>query len=193
MEEQENNGLEEGTGEDVEAEAEPKVAAAEAPPTAPTDWESVAKERYDQLVRLQADFENYRRRLERDREEFAVQLTGSMLGNFLPVYDNLERAVKFMPVDGEGKSWRVGVEMTLKGFDEALAKMGVEPIATVGEGFDPKYHEAIGREPNEQAEGTIIEELLKGFRWRDRVLRAALVKVSAGSEHPSSATTDPTA
>lgn len=145
------------------------------------DWQELAAERYDRLLRLQADFDNFRRRVDREREELRGQVTGAVLSDLLPVYDNLERAVKFMPNDGEAKAWRMGVEMTLKGFDEVLARLGVTPIATVGQPFNPRVHEAVQRVDSGEPEGIVVEELLKGFQWKERVLRASLVKVSTGN------------
>lgn len=175
-----------GLAEEARVEAEELPAAGEAgeepeaPPVPVVDWEQVAKERYDQLVRLQADFENFRRRVERDREELQGQITGMVVLALLPVYDNLLRALKMMPTEGEAKAWRTGVEMTFKGFEEVLGRLGVTPIPTEGQMFDPRLHEAVQREDADLPEGTILEELLRGFMWRDRVIRAALVKVSAG-------------
>ncbi|MCL4352461.1 MAG: nucleotide exchange factor GrpE [Firmicutes bacterium] len=161
-----------------EGAAEPSVAE-ELPET---HWEEIAQDRYDQLVRLQADFENFRRRMDRERDEIKAYVVGSLLSDLLPVYDNLERALKFMPSDGEAKSWRVGLEMTLNGFNEALARQGVEAIETEGQMFDPRYHEAVQRVESDLPEGTIVEELMRGFRWKERVLRASMVKVSEGPE-----------
>ncbi len=152
-----------------------------------TDWEAIAQDRYDHLVRLQADFDNFRRRIDREREDIKAYVVGSILSDLLPVYDNLERALKFMPNDGDAKSWRVGLEMTLKGFNEALARQGVEAIDSTGQMFDPRLHEAVQRVASDLPEGMIVEELMKGFRWKERVLRASMVKVSEGpveSEQP---------
>ncbi|PSR23633.1 MAG: nucleotide exchange factor GrpE [Sulfobacillus acidophilus] len=148
----------------------------------PTDWEAVARSRYEQLVRLQADFENFRRRMERERNDIQGHVAERLLGDLLPVFDNLERALKYMPTEGEAKNWRVGVEMTLNGFLEALARLGVTPIVAVGASFDPRFHEAVEQVPSEEPEGTVVEELKRGFTWNDRVLRASLVKVSTGDQ-----------
>jgi molecular chaperone GrpE len=159
-----------------------------------TNWPAVAQDRYDQLVRLQADFDNYRRRVDREREELRGYVTGAILGEFLPVYDNLERALKFMPNTEETKAWRMGVDMTLKGFNDVLNKFGVTPIPAMGTLFDPRVHEAVQRVDSDDPEGTIVEELLKGFQWEDRVLRASLVKVSTGQgtqEDPKPPTDSP--
>ncbi|CAB1129635.1 Protein GrpE [Candidatus Hydrogenisulfobacillus filiaventi] len=174
----------EGTPEPA-LEPESGVVETTPEPVPEPDYKVLAEERYDQLLRLRADFENYRRRVERDRLEVQGQVTGALVVELLPVYDNLERALRFMPDTPEARSWRVGVEMTLKGFDEVLARLGVTPIPSVGQRFDPAVHEAIQRVASEQPEGTVVEEVLKGFRWRDRVLRASQVKVSSGPAAPA--------
>lgn len=163
-------------------EIENEVAGEETqePQEETTNWEEIAQSRYDQMIRLQADFDNFRRRMDRERQEIAGQVAERLLKDLLPVFDNLERAVQFMPEEGEAKAWRVGVEMTLKGFLEALARMGVQPIEAVGAAFDPRYHEAVQRVDSDQPEGVVVEQLQKGFLWQDRVLRASLVKVSSG-------------
>jgi molecular chaperone GrpE len=167
------------TGSEVEAApAEPAI-----------DWQAVAEERYQQILRLRADFENFRRRVDREREEFRGVVVAEILRDFLKVYDNLERAVQAVPPVPEAEAWRTGIEMTRRGFLEALKAQGVEPVPTVGEPFDPSIHEAIGRVPDSSPEGTVVEELQAGFRWRSRVLRAALVRVSAGP--PAEAATPP--
>ncbi len=145
-----------------------------------TDWEALASSRYDQLLRLQADFENFRRRMDRERDEIQGRVAETLLGDLLPVYDNLERALQYMPNEGEAKAWRVGVEMTLNGFLEAFARMGVKPIEAQGTLFDPRFHEAVQQVESSEPEGTIVQELQRGFIWNDRVLRASLVKVSTG-------------
>ncbi|AUW93205.1 MAG: nucleotide exchange factor GrpE [Sulfobacillus thermosulfidooxidans] len=161
-------------------EMEQETADSQEPQEDATNWQQVAQDRYDQLVRLQADFDNFRRRMDREREELRGFVTGAILKDFLPVYDNLERALKYMPEEGEAKAWRAGLEMTLKGFNEVFTRFGVTPIETVGLPFDPRVHEAVQQVDSAEPEGTIVEELLKGFQWREQVLRASLVKVSTG-------------
>jgi molecular chaperone GrpE len=155
----------------------------------PTNWEQVAQDRYDQMIHLQADFDNFRRRMDRDREEQRGIVTGSVLKDFLPVYDNLERALKYMPQTPDAKAWRTGVEMTLKGFNDVFSRLGVTAIATVGNHFDPRIHEVVQQEASTEPEGMILEELLKGFQWKGQILRASLVKVSTG-EQPDEAPED---
>ncbi len=154
--------------------------AAEEPSEEEINWEDVARSRYDQLLRLQADFDNFRRRMDREREEMQGRVAERLLSNLLPVFDNLERALAYMPTEGDGKAWRVGVEMTLNGFLEALAGLGVKPIEAIGTMFDPRFHEAVQQVESSEPEGTVVEEVQRGFMWNDRVLRASLVKVSTG-------------
>ena len=169
--------LDQPTGENPEEIVDESVTSEEPE----TNWEEVAQSRYDQLIRLQADFDNFRRRMDRERDEIQGRVAERLLGDLLPVYDNLERALKYMPTDGEAKAWRVGVEMTLNGFTEALGRLGVKSIESVGVPFDPRFHEAVQRVDSDQPEGTVVEELQRGFVWNDRVLRASMVKVSAGA------------
>lgn len=198
-EEQREESPEVGTERDVEetgpksptADVESDVSDMSFDGAPAPDWESIANDRYQQILRLRADFENMRRRVEREREEYRGIIASEILGAFLGVYDNLERAVKAIPDTPEVAAWRVGVEMTRRGFHEAFRTQGVEQVPTVGEMFDPNIHEAIMRVADEAPEGTVVEELQAGFRWRARVLRAALVKVSSGPEeleqsHPGS-------
>lgn len=144
------------------------------------DWEDLARSRYDQMLRLKADFENFRRRMDREREEIQGHAAERLLSALMPVFDNLERALGYMPTEGEAKAWRVGLEMTRDGFLEAFSRLGVKPIEAVGASFDPRFHEAVQRVESKEPEGTIVEELQRGFSWNDRVLRASLVKVSSG-------------
>ena len=180
-EEQERTGeAESTTGADNAAAPE-----AEAARETTEDWQALAEERWDSLLRLRADFENFRRRMDREREEFRSLVASELLARFLVVYDNLERALKAMPVDHEAASFRTGIEMTRRGFLEVLKQEGVETIPTVGQMFDPNVHEAIVRTPDPAPEDTVLEELQAGFKTSSRVIRAALVRVSAGSDADS--------
>lgn len=169
-----------------------EAAVTEAAPAAEPepDWRAVAEERYEQILRLRADFENFRRRMERERLELRSQLLSGIVVALLPVYDNLARAIRFMPDEGEARSWRMGVEMTLKGFEDLLGQLGVQPIPAIGQPFDPALHEAIQRIPSDQPEGTVVEELVRGFRMGDRVIRASQVKVAQAPEPPVGTSAD---
>ena len=143
-------------------------------------WKTVADEREQQLLRLRADFDNFRRRTEREREEIRGLVAEEIFGRLLAVHDNLMRALQSLPSTEEAAAWRTGIAMTQKSFLDVLKSQGVEPVETVGAAFDPAVHEAIMRTPADEPEGTVVEELQAGFRWRQRLLRAALVRVSAG-------------
>jgi molecular chaperone GrpE len=169
-----------GAGTDIdERPTETTEAAAE---DSRIDWESLAEDRYQQILRLRADFENFRRRVDREREELRGIVAEEIFSRLLTVYDNLDRALKAMPDTPEAAAWRTGIAMTHKSFVEVLKSQGVEPVPTAGQNFDPAIHEAILRTPDSAPEGTVLEELQAGFRWGNRVLRAALVRVSAGPE-----------
>jgi molecular chaperone GrpE len=135
------------------------------------------KERLNDLyLRARADLENLRRRHERDREEDRARLGGSILREILPALDNLDRALAHTE---DAPGFREGVTLIRRQFDEIFRKLGVEPIETLGEPFDPLFHEAVTAEPREGfAPNTIIEEIAKGYTYAGRVLRPSLVKVA---------------
>jgi molecular chaperone GrpE len=142
-------------------------------------------ESQDAVARRQADFENYRKRVERERAETHNRLVGELVRKLLPVVDNLGRALdaERSLETGESKEFRHflnGVELIAKQLNEVLESFGVEPIAAVGERFDPHIHEAVVTEPSDEHEpDTVVEELVRGYRIGDRLLRPAMVKVSS--------------
>lgn len=134
----------------------------------------------DRALRLQADFENFRRRTREEAARVADQASEKILLELLPVLDNLERAVAFgVGSEGEG-SLLSGVKMVLRQLQDLLAKWEVRPIPAVGESFDPTRHEAIMQvEASEDyPSGTVVEELQKGYMFKGKVLRPSLVKVA---------------
>jgi molecular chaperone GrpE len=136
-------------------------------------------ERNDQLLRLAADFENFRRRKAQeltDRGRYASEEAAQAL---LPVLDNLRRAVGHSAGDdGGGQQLLDGLRMVMTQFEQALSTIGVEPVETVGARFDPSVHQAIGgEESDEVSEDTVVAELQPGYRLHDRLLRPALVRV----------------
>lgn len=131
----------------------------------------------DRLVRAQADFENYKRRMQREKEELAVYANQKLILNLLPVLDNLERALTTAASPGDEKL-RQGVELTARSFRELLGKEGITAIEAVGQPFDPNVHEAVmTEESTEQEDGTVLFEFQKGYRLGDRVIRPSMVKV----------------
>jgi molecular chaperone GrpE len=133
----------------------------------------------DSLLRLRAEFENYRKRASRELLEARERAQGELLSELLPVLDNLERALDAAEHHDEGKVLG-GVRMTRKQFVDLLAKVGVEEVEGVGTPFDPQIHDAMLVQPSEQDEGVVVEVLERGYRQGDRVLRPARVVVSAG-------------
>jgi molecular chaperone GrpE len=137
------------------------------------------------LARRQADFENYRKRIERERGEAHLRVVGDVGRKLLPVTDNLARALDAEKTvqSHESKEFRHflhGVELINRQLNEVLESLGIQPIASVGERFDPHIHEAVVTEPSDKYEpDTVTEELARGYRIGDRLLRPAMVKVAA--------------
>jgi molecular chaperone GrpE len=144
--------------------------------------DAVAKERdelADSLLRLRAEFENFRRRTSREVVDAETRAQGQMLGDILPVLDNLDRALDAAEHHEEGKVLE-GVRMTRNMFAALLAHAGVEEIGEVGGLFDPNLHEAVLVQASDQPEGTVAAVLQRGYRQGERILRAARVAVSMG-------------
>jgi len=122
--------------------------------------------------------ENLRKRFERERSEYQQYALSGLLLELLGIADNFERALQSAPAAGDGKTFREGVELILRMFQNLLAKNGVRPIVLEGRAFDPTFHHAMAVEESEEvAEAEIEEELQKGYLHHDRLLRPTLVKV----------------
>jgi molecular chaperone GrpE len=131
---------------------------------------------FERLARAQAEFENARRRAAKEQQEFRDFATVDAIKQLLPVIDNFERALlaKSEPAD-----FRAGVELIYKQLQDVLAKLGVRPIAAKGEPFDPHVHEAIEMvETSDAADHEVLEEWQRGYKFKDRLLRPAMVKVA---------------
>ena len=135
----------------------------------------------DRHLRLQAEFENYRKRQQRDREELNRQAKERVLAELPGIVDNLERALRHAGVDGSAPGTLAqGVELVCKQLQEVLARFGAEPISSLGAMFDPHLHEAMARveTAGEPPDGTIVEEYRRGYLLDGKVLRPALVAVA---------------
>jgi molecular chaperone GrpE len=147
--------------------------------------QSALDEAREGVARRQADFENYRKRIERERGEAHQRVVGDVARKLLPVVDNLARALDAEKTvqSSESKEFRHflhGVELITKQLNDVLESLGIQPIASVGERFDPHIHEAVVTEPSDEYEpDTVTEELVRGYRIGDRLLRPAMVKVAA--------------
>jgi molecular chaperone GrpE len=129
----------------------------------------------DRLARLQAEFENARKRADRERQDFRDYATGNVVEQFLPVLDNFELALK---AQGSADQLRSGVELIIKQMEEVLRQLQVTPVAAVGEEFDPRYHEALGSvERDDLPDHFVAEEIRRGYKLRDRLLRPSMVRV----------------
>ena len=134
-----------------------------------------AKERY---LRLAADFENYKKRARQEQMETIQHASAELINRVLPVLDDLHSVLDHMP-EGTDESWAKGLELSVRKLEEVLGTHGLQPIEAVGAPFDPKLHEAVAHEESsEHPEDTVVQELRRGYRLRDRVVRPALVKVS---------------
>lgn len=131
----------------------------------------------DRLARAQAEFENARRRASKEQQDFRDYATADAIKALLPALDSFERALE--SGRSEGGDFRSGVELIYKQLQDGLAKLGVRPIPAKGEPFDPHYHEAIELvETNNVPDHEILEELQRGYKFKDRLLRPAMVKVA---------------
>ncbi len=151
-----------------------------------TELEQLKGERdqlLDRLARLQAEFENARKRAERERIDYRDYATGNVVEQFLPVLDNFELALKSAGTEAQ---LRHGVELIVKQMEEILRQLQVNPIATVGEPFDPRIHEALGTvERDDLPDQHVAEEIRRGYKLRDRLLRPAMVRVAENSRQVS--------
>lgn len=133
----------------------------------------------DERLRLLADMENTRKRLERDKDEFRKFAADKILGDMLPILDNLDLALQHAPDDEACKNFVLGVQMTHKMFLDTLAGHNLEPVGEVGEEFSPEIHEAVGQEEREGMEaGRVATLMKKGYKLNGRLLRPAMVVVS---------------
>jgi molecular chaperone GrpE len=137
----------------------------------------------DQLLRKQAEFENYRRRTERERAEVYKRGKKEVLIEMLSVLDNFERAMLSVSKTAEEDALKLGFELIYKQFKDILTRMGIEPVESVGHFFDPHVHEAVTiQQTSEHEANTVIEEFQKGYKLGDQLLRPAQVKVAASPE-----------
>ncbi|MEZ5401183.1 MAG: nucleotide exchange factor GrpE [Bryobacteraceae bacterium] len=137
----------------------------------------------DLLLRRQAEFDNFRRRVEREKSELRDYAAEEAVRALLPVLDDFERALKTVP-DEEGplRDYAQGMDLIRQRLDATLSKLGLERLESKGAAFDPNLHEAIQRQQTEDAaDGTILEEYQTGYRFKGRLLRPAMVKVAVHS------------
>lgn len=179
------------------ADAQPQTVPSDAAATAATEelnqriesLKAQLEDRNNQYMRLAADFENYRKRTQKEKEEQEQQVKGATIKELLSVVDNFERArSQIKPQSDADKTIHNSYQGIYKDFVDRLKKIGVAPMRAEGEPFDPSLHEAVMREETDQyPEGTVVEELRRGYVLGDIVLRHAMVKVATAPEYSAPA------
>ena len=168
---------EDGQSEDDAGEEEDLAAALE-------EAKTKAVENHENMLRIAAEFENYKKRILREQENLLKYAEENILKELLPSIDNLERAMSQEHNMDDVSVLMQGIEMTLKGLLAALEKFGCKPIKSIGKPFDPNFHEAIAMESSSEIpEQSIINEFEKGYLYKDRLIRASKVIVSKGDEN----------
>lgn len=181
--EQVTEGVVEETAEQTTEEVETVEAEAEATEIAEVneveELEKKLQDEENRYLRLRADFDNFKRRTQTERESAAKYRSQSLLTDLLPVLDNFERALQVEATTEDGQSIKKGIEMVYRSLVEATAKEGLEVIETVDHPFDPNVHQAVMQEQDDSKEaGVVLQELQRGYKLKDRVLRPAMVKVN---------------
>jgi molecular chaperone GrpE len=157
------------------------TAAAEVDAPAAPELQRERDEYRDLLLRKTAEFDNFRKRTERERQTQAEAAAADLIGDLLPILDDFERAMNADAAPESMESYRRGVELIHTRLADVLRKRGVRPIEALGADFDPYYHQAVSYEPAEgRRDGEVIEEFRRGYMLGDRLLRPAMVKVAKG-------------
>ena len=142
------------------------------------ELESELAETKDKYLRLAADFDNFKKRMRQEQLETIQHASAELISRLLPVLDDMQNVLEHKPAHLD-ESWIKGLELSVRKLEEALSTHGLQAIDSVGSRFDPKMHEAVGHEESsEHPEDTVVSELRRGYRIRDRVVRPALVKVA---------------
>lgn len=195
-----HNKEEQPEGSAPEAPASSEAAAAEAPPAEMAQLQQQlvektkeAQENFDRALRLAAEMENLKKRLEREKADLLQFANENLIKELLPVVDNLELALDHGRQAETPASFLEGIELVHQGFLKALARFGVTPLVAVGQPFDPAYHNAVMQEAApEVPDCTVLKELQKGYMMHRRLLRPAMVVVARNTEETSCQTTHST-
>ncbi|WP_314584629.1 nucleotide exchange factor GrpE [Paenibacillus terrigena] len=168
----------------TEAASEADQDTAQAAPLSEVELEiqrltELAEENNNRYLRAQADFDNFRRRTVKEREELAKYASLKVVEQLVPVLDNFERAIQASGDNQDFESFSKGVQMIFRQLSQVLDQEGLQQMNAVGQPFNPEYHQAIMQvESDEYEEGIVVEEVQKGYMLKDKVLRPAMVKVS---------------
>lgn len=176
--ENQDEKMKEGIGTDVEGESSLEQEV-ESLRKELDECRSKSDEYLDGWQRARAEFMNYKKRVEREQSQVYQNASGNILRRFLEIADDLDRALKNSPENGEGAAWAQGVELIYRKLNNILENEGVKEIPAVGQTFDPTLHEAVTSEESDEYEsGQIIEVIQRGYIAGERVLRPALVRVA---------------
>lgn len=167
--------------EEVDKPQETRATATEA--MDPEELQRQRDEYYDLLLRKTAEFDNYRKRIERERQSTAQSAAAELIVELLPLIDDLERALNAEAGAEGADAYRHGVALIHRQLLDTLKKRGVQAIDALGADFDPHYHQAVSHEPAEgHRDGEVIEEFRRGYMLGDRLLRPSMVKVAKGEQ-----------
>jgi len=165
--------------------AEEKIAAAEAQAVPEgsgqeeVDWKTEAEKNLELYLRSQAEMENMRKRLEREKTDFLKFANENLIKDLLPILDNLERALDHAKFNESTEGFLEGLKLIYESFVNTLTKFGIKPVPALGQRFDPHVHEAVmQREDPDAEENTVLEEVQKGYFLNDRLVRPSMVVVS---------------
>jgi molecular chaperone GrpE len=175
-----NGGGDDGGGD----QATPDVVTTDQAPTDPQqEIEALKKERdglYDRVLRKQAEFENYKKRVDREKSDFMQFASADLTKELLNALDSFELALKNAATQTGGQNMLRGFELIYKQIQDTLARFGLKPIEAKGKKFDPHYHQAVSTQPTDEVEeNTVIQEMRKGYLLNGRLLRPAMVSVAA--------------
>ena len=167
----------------IEAEeSAPAASSADVATVSQAEFDGMKGERdqlIDRMARMQAEFDNARKRDAKERAELRDYAVGNAAESFLTVLDNFQLALKSQ---GSPEQFRAGIELIAKQLDDAVRNLGVTPVETVGQLFDPRVHEALGTvETAEHPDGAVVDEVRRGYRIKERLLRPALVRVASNN------------
>jgi molecular chaperone GrpE len=178
----EENGEQNGTQESLPPADAQELAQESQGGVSRQEYQRVSQERdalLDRLARLQAEFENYRKRNAREQAEFREYAVADAVKNFLPILDNFDLALRSQKTEGADPALRSGIELIRKQMDDVLSRLGVQAVPAQGSTFDPRVHEAIEMvESADHADHEVIDELQRGYKLKERLLRPAMVRVA---------------
>lgn len=166
--------------EDQEEKSEQAAAQQESTEQAQDILKQEAKEFKDKYLRLLAEMENARKRMQKEKQELTQYAAEKLINEFLSPIDHMENALKFtQDQSDEVKHWALGFQMILTQFKDVLANNGVKPFDSEGKSFDPHFHEAVETlDSSEMPAGTVVKEYIRGYKMGDRIIRPARVQVS---------------